>query len=389
MMTLRNIPRMDVVVGLVFLITCVSGCVASTQGRAEVPEQAIAWPSRVDNLLDVGTNGDFLWSQSSKPPAFQVWQWDGSTVIQRQVLPKTKDTYSVSILPHDRWISTAGRHFCVGDLKSKKEIFRWPVPQGLDVVISQTSRNGKHCAATAVESGAWNRNETKVGIVVPEDKAFKWAAALSPDYGSNVGGRPLAPKAIPSDDGKYIGVAGWDNGIAMIDIVNEKVLWTASSNHMPGARKPKEKNNVPWRGVPLDAVRVDDLAFTPDGTTVYVCGAIASDTTGAVGHIWCMNVETGQVVSQWGIDDTNSDEYTRTISVISVSPDGQFVAAGSASTGMVFLYSTKDGKRRILNHRHPGTIGFVSFSPDSRRLAAYCAREIDIWELRLLGSERR
>ena len=311
--------------------------------------------------MDVGTNGDFFWSKSNKPPEFQVWQWSGSTIIPRQVLPYTKDTYSIFILPDDKWISTVRNSFCFGDLESKKEIHRWPVPKGLDVSLSRTSRNGKYCAVTASELESWKEDKNKVGIVVPDKKEFKWAATLGPDYGTHVSGGSF--KAIPSDDGKYIGVAGWDNGVAMIDVVNKKVLWTASSNHMPGARKPNEKNNVPWKCIPLDAVGVDDLAFTPDGKTVYVCGAIASDRVGAVGHVWCMNVETGKVVSRWWIDDTNSDEYTRIIHVISVSPDGRFVAAGSAGTGVVFLYSTKDGQRRILNYGYPATIDFVSFSP--------------------------
>ena len=62
----------------------------------------------------------------------------------------------------------------------------------------------------------------------------------------------------------------------------------------------------------------------------------------------------------------------------------RYVAAGTVPKALVFLYSTKDGQRRIINHGSPATIDFASFSPDSKRLATYAAnyaKEIKIWKL--------
>jgi WD40 repeat protein len=159
------------------------------------------------------------------------------------------------------------------------------------------------------------------------------------------------------------------------------VLWTANYKHLPGE---KERNKVPWKGVPLDGT-VDDIAFTPDSKTLYAGGWRGSDSVGAAGCVWGIKVETGEIVSQWGTAQPRPEEYARTVTAVSVSPNGRYVAAGTVPTGLIFLYSTKDGQRRILGPRCPATIDFVGFSPDSKRLATYASgyvrSELKIWKL--------
>jgi WD40 repeat protein len=380
MMAIRSVCRLGVSAWFVFLLSCAVGCVAMAQGPGESPERTIPWPSRVDHILDVGASGDFFWAAFNKPPAFHVWQWSDNTVVKRHELPCTENVLSIRMLPHDRWLSLVGKDYCVGDLKSGKVVQRWPIPHGLDVSLHRASRNGEHCAVTATKLGSYGEDDTCIGIVAPDSKEFKWAATLTPDYGRSVDG-VIGRAIVPSDDGRFIGVAGWDNGVAMIDVVNKRVLWTANYKHLPGA---KERNKVPWKGVPLDGT-VDDIAFTPDSKTLYAGGWRGSDSVGAAGCVWGIKVETGEIVSQWGTAQPRPEEYARTIVTVSVSPDGRFVAAGAAVNGRVFLYSTKDGQRRILTHSSPGTINIVSFSPDSKRLATrargYGPTEIDIWKL--------
>ncbi len=384
MTPIRRIYKATISLCSVLVLTCASGCVTLAQDRGESSERVIPWPDRVNNILEAGTSGDYFWAAYSKPPAFHVWQWSDLTVAKCYELPYTERTFTVLMLPHERWLASVDEGFCIGDLKSGKVISRWPKSDKLDISLQQASQNGKHFAAVAWDEvgGSYNYKSMHVGLILPDDRIFQWAATLTPDYGDNVDG--TTSRTIPSNSGKFIGVPGWDNGVAMIDVVNKKVLWTASHNHLPRPKDPRKRNNVPWKGVPLDALSVDDLAFTPDDKTVYVGGTIASDSVGAAGCVWEIRVETGEVVSQWGTADPKPDEYSRSVTTVSVSPDGRYVAAGTVPKGLVFLYSTKDGQRRIINHGSPATIDFASFSHDSKRLATYAAnyaKEIKIWKL--------
>jgi WD40 repeat protein len=134
------------------------------------------------------------------------------------------------------------------------------------------------------------------------------------------------------------------------------------------SKKPK----VPWKEVPFEEVDTQNLAFTPDSKLIYAGG-----TTGLV---YGMKVKTGEVVSRWWATRSGQEEHGHQISTISVSPDGRFVAAGTGPEGHVYLFSTKDGQRRILKHGR-STILITSFSPDSKRLASYAAGQIKIWKL--------
>lgn len=382
METARSDYRTTISLCLVLVLTCVMQCVSLAQRRGDSPERVIPWPNRVDNILEVGTNGNLFWVAYNKPPAFHVWRWSDSTIVKALELPYTEKTFSVWILPHDRWLAKVGRSFLVSDVKSGRVIHRWTEAGGLDVTLWHPSRIARHCAATARTLGSYEEDRIQIGIIAPEDKEFTWAATLTPDYGRTAAG--VIHHVVPSDDGKFIGIAGWDNGVAMIDVVNKKVLWTANSNHLPGAKTPKERNSVPWKRVPLDAV-VGNIAFAPDGKTVYVGGWIASNSVGAAGCVLGMNVETGETVSRWGMAQPRPEEYSRDVTTVAVSPDGRYVAAGTVPNGLVFLYSARDGQRRILNHGGPAAIDFASFSPDSKRLATfvanYASKEIKIWKL--------
>jgi hypothetical protein len=362
-----------------------SGCATINQSYAEIPERSIPWPSPVKKLLDVGTNYDYMWAKAANPENFQVWQWSENTIIKRHEVNLSEKTYSLLILPHDKWLSHDQAGFCTGDLNSKKIIHRWPAPKELAVSLRQASRNGKYYAINAnkKKDDHWDCDSLCFGLISPDDKTFQWVADLTPEYGDN--SYSVIAKVIPSDDGKFIGVVGWNCGFAMIDVSNKKVLWTASRNHEPSVWNANNKNKVPWKQIPLDTVSPQDIAFTPDGKMAYAGGAISCDTGGAAGCIWGIKVETGEIVNKWGTSAPKREEYCRDITTVSVSPDGRFVAAGSVPTGLVFLYSTKDGKRRIIKHSESGTIDFVSFSPDSKRLATYAGYpppcEIKIWKL--------
>jgi WD40 repeat protein len=386
----RYFKRSTVSVWIVFLIAYLSVCITLRQSRAETPERTIPWPSPVKKFINDGANSDYMWARSSEPDGIQVWQWSDNTIVKQHQITLPENTYSILILPPDRWLSKENSGFCTGDLKTAKVIDRWPGVRELSIMLQQSSRNGKYHAVSAIQDFNYAEKEgvkhdfetTHIGLIFPDKKAIRWIADLTPEY-ENQPSRIIS-KVIPSDDGKFIGVVSVD-GVAMIDVSNKKVLWTASYNHKPALWNVLIKNKVPWKQVSLDSVSMDDLAFSPDAKMAYVGSTIASDTVGAAGCIWGIKVETGEIVNKWGTATPKREEYCRDITTVAVSPDGRFVAAGVTPTGLVFLYSTKDGKRRILKHSDPGRIDFVSFSPDSTRLATYAGYpppyEIKIWKL--------
>ena len=220
------------------------------------------------------------------------------------------------------------------------------------------------------DSGSLDKPDTvRFGLVGPDGKTFTWAVSIDKIPGDSA--QAMIRRLVPSDNGVHIGVAGWKNGVLMIDVAKKKVSWAASSEHSPGTECPP-KQKMPWKGVPLDEVNTTDLAFTPDSKLIYAGGA--------TGCVYGIKVDTGEVVSKWWATHTSKEEYGYRISTISVSPDGRFVAAGTGPTGDVYVFSTKDGSRRILNHGG-STILITSFSPDSKRLATFAAGKIKIWKL--------
>jgi len=146
-------------------------------------------------------------------------------------------------------------------------------------------------------------------------------------------------------------LAGWKNGVVVIDVVNRKLLWAA---------KPKDEANLA------------DVAFSPDGKLIYAGG-----TTGCI-HV--METLTGKLLAQWYANESGKPVYGYRISTVTVSRDGRFIAAGVGPIGLVWVWSA-DGKTvAVLNHGD-STIRNVLFSPDSKFIATVAGSRIKIWNL--------
>jgi WD40 repeat protein len=208
-------------------------------------------------------------------------------------------------------------------------------------------------------------------LLAPDGKAFDWVATVSTGSADLAG--TTIHQVVPSDDGAYIAVTGWKNGVLMIDVDQRRAVWAASWQYQPKVRRSASSLNVQVKEVPFDEVDANDASFTPDSKLIYVGGSI--------GWVYGMKVATGEVVSRWGTALRNESEDGHYIRRVSVSPDGKFVAAGTVPHGLVFLYSTRDGHRCILKHVDCKGIELLSFSPDATRLATYAARQIKIWKV--------
>ena len=351
------------------------------------PSQSIQWPPDANSVLATGASGDLFWAKCNGPLKYCVWQWRNNRVAPWHECVLPKNAFPMGILPNGRLAARIDGEYCAIALESGTVVERWPAQADLYVIFGQTSRDRRYLSVTAYDPrpSLSLDDSIQVGLMSADGRVLDLCSRLTPDYKLKSGTASSA-FSVPSEDGKYIGVVNWKNGAAMVDVVNKRVLWTASPDHLPGMRNPDQQNAVTWARIPLEAVDVRALAFAPDAKTVFLGGVIPSDQYGATGCVWRMNTKTGKIIHQWGSDKPRPDEYCRYVNDLCVSPDGQFVAAGTVPTGLVWLISTKDGACRFLQHNAP-SVDWLSFSPDSSHLAAFGNGEIDIWRISSVGKD--
>lgn len=347
----------------------------------DTPERTVAWGGIGRGWGPWGSSGSYMYAASVEPVELDIWQWAGDTMKQRCCAPSREHILSIAILSHDGWIARVldptdkEAYFFVGEMRSGEASAgrlaprdKWPQPRDWYIKIGRGSGDGKFVAA-------WRQPElppdgtsdypVDFGFVLPREKRFEWVAKGGMQSPSS-----MIEDIVPSDDGAHLAVGGWKNGVAMIDVAKKKVAWLASQEYKPGEKTDIPISEVPWKALPLDEVNTNDLAFSPDSNLVY--------SVGDRGCVFGIRVETGEIVSQWWV--TPKRQHGDRPVVLSASPDGRFVAVGTGPSGHVYLFTTKDGERRILNHGS-STILMLSFSPDSKRLATYAAGKIKIWKL--------
>ena len=338
-----------------------TGCPGSFHNLlGEPPEQDMIWPDKRGSG-EFGASGDFIfYGHQCDPPELEVWRWSDDTIKKRYSVQFDRDISSAALGPANMWTcelfdKQQGAEICIGDLKSGKIIARrkllfqdanvWKSTGDGGAHLGRSSRNGKYVGVWDDQS--FEKHIVRFGLVAPDGKSFNWIVDLHPEHYSAKFSYPV----VPSDNGAFIGVGGWENGIAVIDVAKKRVLWTL---------KPE-----------LDA-DINDIAFSPDIKFVYAGGVR--------GLVYGVKLETGEIVSKWWATLSKKEEYGHYIDTISVSPDGKFVAAGTIPDGLAWLFSAKDGHRRIFEHGGKG-VYMTAFSPDSKRLASYGAGKIKIWKL--------
>ena len=231
---------------------------------------------------------------------------------------------------------------------------KWDLGLGWFCAASRLSGNGKYLAFRVMENldrrtpgFSFEKPRLRVGLLGPDRDKLIWAPTL---VGTRIGAFGTVRGAIPSDDGAYVVVAGYENGAALLDVKNQKVLW---------GMKPDEE------------ITIADAAFTPDNALLYMGGNL--------GCVWGVEVATGKVVSQWWPTGPQRPGAGPRISVVTVSGDGRFVAASVGPD--VYVWKAKTGERvSVLKHGR-GPLLIVSFSPDSKALASYAAGRLKVWRM--------
>jgi WD40 repeat protein len=116
--------------------------------------------------------------------------------------------------------------------------------------------------------------------------------------------------------------------------------------------------------------KVNAVAFSPDGETVYAAGGEA----GILG-----------IVRSWKTSDGSSlrsfEGHTDAAYALAVSPDGKFIATG-AYDQKIRLWDTATGKEIALLKGHNGAVNGLSFRPDGKVLASASAdRTVKLWSI--------
>jgi hypothetical protein len=348
---------------------------SSRNGEMGSPEQCIDWSGAGGGWQVWGAGSSCLYAVSVNPTVLDVWRWVGQSMEKQCSVPVEDGTLSVTFPSSDRWLvyavdeADSHSYLYLGDIQSGQVRERWMAPDDWCSRLADMSRNGKYMAVWATRDSPEPEasNTVQIGFVAPDGKSLQWVlTTVVPSAFSMIN------RVVPSEDGKLIGLTGWSDGVAMIDVATQKVRWLASYKRlriMGGAEREKDTE----KDSPFVGCATCGLAFTPDSKYAYV-----GEGTGCLSQF---DVATGDVVNQWFATSSGKEEPGQhPIMNVSISPDGRFVAAGTGPEGDVYLYATKDGKRWLLNHGG-STILMTSFSPDSKRLASYAAGEIKIWKL--------
>ena len=113
---------------------------------------------------------------------------------------------------------------------------------------------------------------------------------------------------------------------------------------------------------------VQNTAFTPDGQKIL--------TVGPTGEIMTLDVSSGEQISSFRVGAQTRPRN------LALSPDGSVLALASASEPSVDLWNPKTGQLLYSLTEHSGTVSWLAWSPDSRRIAV--TRDdgkISIWDL--------
>jgi WD40 repeat protein len=343
------------------LALCVS-CQTAIQSAEERPIESITWEGRGGGFLLWGRGADCLYGVSVQPAVLDVWKWDRGSLKKSMQTTFDRKPPSLALTTHETLVyhdnaSSMPKDERTGVIRVRHmEKVRPPIELDADqwyTEISQPSRCGVHLAVWAKPEFnnpdfGLDKNIVRVGMIShPDFGRINWVIRLT-------GSIPVVtiPAAIPSDDGLYIALAGWQHGATVIDVARKRLLWQ---------RRPK------------DEVCFNDIAFSPGSDRLYAGGG--------EGCVYGMDAKTGDILSRWFASDSGTSEYGHRITSIAVSADGRLVAAGTGPEGIGYVYSVETGKlvRRVVHGG--GTILVASFSPDSTRLATFVPGSIKIWSM--------
>ena len=316
------------------VITALAGCVPSCRQRVNVssrmPVQEIDWTGTT-GFREWGQTDDGFFGISVESRALLMWKWTGETMARGEEV-ELPDVLDVIVLPRGEYLAhrspASGKgpwSLTLASLVTNEIIQEWPPPKFFGYGQAGSSQNRKFVAVMLKDDISapapdydWDNPCRRIGLLGVASKELRWVM----EHRGRVYGD--IRRVTSSNDGKYIAIAGWENGIAVFDIDAGAMKWF---------KKPK--------GV----VNFGKAEFSSDGETLY-----AGDTGG--GTICAFEAGTGNLIQTWCATATGKSIYGQRISSFAISPDGTWLAAGTGPTGDVFLFDliSTETKPIILPH---------------------------------------
>ena len=351
----------------VFLILALGLPTIVSCQKSPAPTQETAWTGRSGNLAAWGYGADYIYGwlfvPKEKKDLLLLWKWQKDGTIKEtavrelpssgNIMPLSNDMCGLSLDPGDKYSPWPYALLKMGN--EKKIIKKWLAPKYWWFSKVGRSLNGKYIALVASENADSPHSSEyelgverkKIALIDVAKKELKWVT------GNLYQREGAIRRVVVTEDGRYVAITGWDNGTAMIDTKDSKLLWV---------KKPK------------DEIAAGYAAFTPDGKIIYVVGS--------EGCVYEMDVKTGKILRKFWATTTGKLIYAHRASAIALSKDGKWLAAGTGPEGQVYIWNLqeKDSKPRMLNHGH-GTILIVAFSPDSEHFVSVGGGVLKVWPI--------
>jgi WD40 repeat protein len=332
------------------------GCNEKSTGME--PIEKMTWCGEGGGFADWGLSTDGFWGVSVRPEKLDYWQWQEETlekIHSRKVPPllhlqiSSPSSYlaqTESRASNEPWPLVHAR------LSDDKPLYRREVPTGWRFYRLAVSSNAKFGAFLLRQRDP--PFEAYLIACFPMERPDEIRTlSFEGDGGGTV------RKLIVSNDGRYVGLGGWANGVKIADMRAETILWT---------KRPKEE------------ISITGIRFSQDGSRVYAVGG--------VGCLYQFNTKTGKIEKRlWTTSEGKPSYKGERATCMATSADGKWIAAGTGPAGKAYVWRIDgDSKPTVFNHGL-GTLILVSISPDSKHIATVTPGMIKIWKMPSEGSE--
>ncbi len=199
----------------------------------------------------------------------------------------------------------------------------------------------------------WNIQRARIALLNTDTDNLDWHGIID----SEKDGMNLSEIAL-SAGGDRLAIAGWNNGIAVVDTRMKQKAWEI--------RPEKE-------------VSTNAVIFSKDGKKIF--------SGGGAGTVFAFRSDNGKITKTFPTLTEGQRVGNQRIIDIATSNNGKWIAACTAPTGITVVWEIESGKE-IYRCKHGSPPWLVSFSPDDSMIATMSSGSIRLWQLDSINGEK-